>query len=385
MKITVVGIGYVGLSIGLLLAKEHDVTFFDIDNKKIDLINKRQSSLKEAAINKLLCKTKNINATSSEELAYKDATFIILSLPTNLKVNKLDTSIIEISVSNILKINKKATIVIKSTVPIGFTEYLRNRFHYNDIIFSPEFLREGSTIHDQLYPSRTIVGNESRNSQLFLDILTDISVEKDSPSLLVDSSEAEAIKLFSNAYLAQKIAFFNELDTFAEMQNLDSKKIIEAIGYDQRIGNSHNNPSFGFGGYCLPKDIKQLEYHFKEIPAPIITSISESNLLRKIHIAKMILNSSAKTIGIYRINSKKDSDNCRESSTIDVAKLLKSSGKDVIIFEPLINQKKFLGCPLINDFNEFIKYSDIIVANRIDDALRKCNSKVFTRDIFQYD
>ncbi|HHJ7204946.1 TPA: nucleotide sugar dehydrogenase, partial [Streptococcus pyogenes] len=356
MKITVVGIGYVGLSIGLLLAKEHDVTFFDIDNKKIDLINKRQSSFKEAAINKLLCKAKNINATSSEELAYKDATFIILSLPTNLKVNKLDTSIIEISVSNILKINKKATIVIKSTVPIGFTEYLRNRFHYNDIIFSPEFLREGSTIHDQLYPSRTIVGNESRNSQLFLDILTDISVEKDSPSLLVGSSEAEAIKLFSNAYLAQKIAFFNELDTFAEMQNLDSKKIIEAMGYDQRIGNSHNNPSFGFGGYCLPKDIKQLEYHFKEIPAPIITSISESNLLRKIHIAKMILNSSAKTIGIYRINSKKDSDNCRESSTIDVAKLLKSSGKDVIIFEPLINQKKFLGCPLINDFNEFIKY-----------------------------
>ncbi|HER3339666.1 TPA: UDP-glucose/GDP-mannose dehydrogenase family protein, partial [Streptococcus pyogenes] len=283
MKITVVGIGYVGLSIGLLLAKEHDVTFFDIDNKKIDLINKRQSPLKEAAINKLLCKAKNINATSSEELAYKDATFIILSLPTNLKVNKLDTSIIEISVSNILKINKKATIVIKSTVPIGFTEYLRNRFHYNDIIFSPEFLREGSTIHDQLYPSRTIVGNESRNSQLFLDILTDISVEKDSPSLLVGSSEAEAIKLFSNAYLAQKIAFFNELDTFAETQNLDSKKIIEAMGYDQRIGNSHNNPSFGFGGYCLPKDIKQLEYHFKEIPAPIITSISESNLLRKIH------------------------------------------------------------------------------------------------------
>ncbi|VGR49002.1 UDP-glucose 6-dehydrogenase [Streptococcus pyogenes] len=226
MKITVVGIGYVGLSIGLLLAKEHDVTFFDIDNKKIDLINKRQSSLKEAAINKLLCKAKNINATSSEELAYKDATFIILSLPTNLKVNKLDTSIIEISVSNILKINKKATIVIKSTVPIGFTEYLRNRFHYNDIIFSPEFLREGSTIHDQLYPSRTIVGNESRNSQLFLDILTDISVEKDSPSLLVGSSEAEAIKLFSNAYLAQKIAFFNELDTFAEMQNLDSKKLL---------------------------------------------------------------------------------------------------------------------------------------------------------------
>ncbi|VHJ40467.1 UDP-glucose 6-dehydrogenase [Streptococcus pyogenes] len=231
MKITVVGIGYVGLSIGLLLAKEHDVTFFDIDNKKIDLINKRQSPLKEAAINKLLCKAKNINATSSEELAYKDATFIILtfiilSLPTNLKFNKLDTSIIEISVSNILKINKKATIVIKSTVPIGFTEYLRNQFHYNDIIFSPEFLREGSTIHDQLYPSRTIVGNESRNSQLFLDILTDISVEKDSPSLLVGSSEAEAIKLFSNAYLAQKIAFFNELDTFAEMQNLDSKKLL---------------------------------------------------------------------------------------------------------------------------------------------------------------
>lgn len=385
MKITVVGVGYVGLSIGVLLAREHVVTFFDIDNKKVDLINKRQSPLKENAIKKFLHEAKNINATTSEELAYKDATFIILALPTNLKMNKLDTSYVEITIDNILKINKKATIVVKSTVPIGFTKYLRNRFNYNDIIFSPEFLREGYTIHDQLYPSRIIVGNESKNSQLFLDIMMKIAVEENLPTLLIGSSEAEAIKLFSNAYLAQKIAFFNELDTFAEMQNLDSKKIIEGMGYDWRIGNSYNNPSFGFGGYCLPKDVKQLEYHFKDISAPIITSINKSNLFRKVHIAKMILNSSAKTIGIYRINSKKKSDNCRESSTIDVVRHIKRSGRDVVIFEPLIKDKMFLDCPIINDFNEFSAHSDIIVANRIDDILMKYNSKVFTRDIFQYD
>ncbi|MBA2796649.1 nucleotide sugar dehydrogenase [Streptococcus porcinus] len=385
MKITVVGVGYVGLSIGLLLSKENDVTLFDIDSKKIDLINNRQSFLEESAITELLRSAKNIRATTSKELAYKEATFIILALPTNLKDNALDTSTIEAVIEDILTFNRQATIIIKSTVPIGFTEYLRKKFFYNKIIFSPEFLREGLTVHDNLYPSRIIVSNEAENSKLFLKLLKKIAVTESPPYLLTKSSEAEAIKLFSNAYLAQKIAFFNELDTFSELHHLNSEKIIEGMGYDSRIGNAHNNPSFGFGGYCLPKDTKQLEYHFRNISAPLITNINNSNLSRKRHITKMILTRNVTTIGIYRINSKADSDNYRDSSIIDIIEILKNKGRKIVIFEPLIREQTILGCSVINDFNTFTAISELIVANRMDDQVKKYREKIFTRDVFHKD
>ncbi len=385
MKITVVGVGYVGLSIGLLLSKENDVTLFDIDSKKIGLINNKQSFLEETAIKKLLLKAKNIRATTSKELAYKEASFIILALPTNFKNKTFDTSAIEAVIQDILSYSREATIIIKSTVPIGFTEYLRKRFFYNNIIFSPEFLREGFTVHDNLYPSRIIVSNESEKSKLFLKLLKRIAVTESPPYLLTRSSEAEAIKLFSNAYLAQKIAFFNELDTFSELYHLNSEKIIEGMCYDSRIGNVHNNPSFGFGGYCLPKDTKQLEYHFKNISAPLITNINNSNLSRKVHIAKMILSKDVTTIGIYRINSKADSDNYRDSSIIDIIEILKNKGRKIVIFEPLIREQTILGCSVINDFNSFTAVSELIVANRMDEQVKKYREKIFTRDVFHKD
>ncbi|VTS14076.1 nucleotide sugar dehydrogenase [Streptococcus pseudoporcinus] len=385
MKITVVGVGYVGLSLGLLLSKENDVTLFDSDSKKIELINKRQSFLEEAAIKELLRRAKNIRATTSKELAYKGATFIILALPTNLEDHALNTSAIDAVIKDILTFNREATIIIKSTVPIGFTEYLRKKYFYHSIIFSPEFLREGLTVHDNLYPSRIIVSNESKHSELFLNLLRKVAVTKKPPYLLTRSSEAEAIKLFSNAYLAQKIAFFNELDTFAELHHLNSKKIIEGMCYDSRIGNAHNNPSFGFGGYCLPKDSKQLESHFKNISAPLMTNINNSNVSRKMHIAKMILSRNVTTIGIYRINSKTDSDNYRDSAIINIIDILKNNGREVIIFEPLIREQTILGCPVINDFTKFTTSSDLIVANRMDDQVKKYRKKVYTRDAFHKD
>ena len=386
MKITVVGVGYVGLSLATLLSQDNDVIAYDIDNIKIDLINKRISPIKDKDIETFF-KTKRLNlqATNDYKLAFKDSEYIIICTSTNYdeKTNKFDTTSVENVIQKILKINTFSTIVIKSTVPVGYTDKIKEQYKINSIIFSPEFLREGNALFDNLYPSRIIVGGETLKGIEFAEILKKASLKKDVEIKVMKASEAEAVKLFANTYLALRIAFFNELDTFAESKKLNSKNIIDGISLDGRIGNYYNNPSFGYGGYCLPKDTKQLKSDYDNIPENLISAIINSNETRKRYISDLILKTNPSIIGIYRLIMKKDSTNFRESAILDIIeKINKKNNKiKIIIYEPLLKINTFNGFEIVNDFNIFQAQSDIILANRVDETIKN-NKKIYTRDIY---
>lgn len=388
MKIAVAGIGYVGLSNSILLAQHNDVFAYDIVLGKVNLINERVSPITDSEMEKYL-KDKNLKllATVDANEAFIDAKYIIVSTPTNydLKKDFFDTSSVESVIEIILKLNKEATIIIKSTVPVGYTEHLRQIYNYEDIYFSPEFLREGRALYDNLYPSRIIVGGTNEKAEKFALLLQEAALDKAVPVVLTDSSEAEAIKLFANTYLAMRVSFFNELDTYAEICGLSSKQIIEGICYDPRIGDNYNNPSFGYGGYCLPKDTKQLLANYKNVPNEIMKAIVKSNQTRKDHIAKMILSRNPEKVGIYRLAMKMNSDNFRQSSIQGVMQRIKEKGVEIIIFEPTLEDNTFYGCKVVNDFEEFASTSDIIVANRMTKDLSNFQEKVYSRDIFERD
>ncbi len=387
MKITVAGVGYVGLSLATLLSQQNDVIAYDIDRDRINLINNRVSPIKDKEI-EMFFKTKKLNlqATSDYKLAFKNSEYIIICTPTNYdeKTNEFDTTSVENVIQKILKTNPSSTIVIKSTVPVGYTDKIKEQYKINFIIFSPEFLREGYALFDNLYPSRIIVGSKNSKGIEFAKLLKKASLNKDGVEIkMMSSSEAEAVKLFANTFLALRIAFFNELDTFAESKNLDSKNIIDGISSDSRIGNYYNNPSFGYGGYCLPKDTKQLKSNYNNIPENLISAIINSNKTRKKFICESILKYNPNVIGVYRLTMKKDSTNFRESAILDIIKKIhkKNNKVRIIIYEPLLQIHSFDRLEIVNNFNAFQEQSDIILANRVDEKLKN-NSKVYTRDIY---
>jgi len=386
LKITVVGSGYVGMSLSVLMAQNNDVTVLEIDKNKIEKINKKQSTIKDEELENFLKKeTLTLTATIDKEIAYSDARFIIIATPTNFDEtkNSFDTSTLEGVIKDALRLNNDALIIIKSTVPIGFTKSLQDKHKTDRIIFSPEFLREGSALKDNLYPSRIIIGGFSNLAKEFGKLLK-ISCEDDHAKLLyVNSSEAEAIKLFSNTYLAMRVSFFNELDSYTLANDLDTESIIEGICLDDRIGFGYNNPSFGYGGYCLPKDTKQLLAHYGSIPQNLVESIVRSNETRKAFLTEKILNQNPNVVGIHRLIMKEGSDNFRFSSIKDIIGDLISAGIKIIIFEPLIKESNFNGIEVENDLDKFKERSEIIVANRMSNDLNDCISKIFTRDIFR--
>lgn len=388
MKITVVGAGYVGLSNAIILSQYNDVIIYDILEEKIDLINNKQSTVFDSCITQYL-QNKNLNliATTDFYKAYKNADYIIIATPTNYdpKTNCFDTRSIEIIIKNVLSINPDAIMVIKSTVPIGYTKEIKEEFKTDNIIFSPEFLREGKALYDNLYPSRIVVGEKSERAETYASLLLEGAKRIDIPVLYTDSSEAEAIKLFSNTYLAMRIAYFNELDSFAEINALDAKSIIEGVGFDARIGDYYNNPSFGYGGYCLTKDTMQLLANYNNVPQNIVSAIVDANMTRKNHIAEMILTRNPETVGIYRLSMKMDSDNFRDSAIFAIISRLKEEKIKIVIYEPTIMTDCFKNLTVIKDLDEFIRISDLIVANRLSDEIKVVKDKVYTRDIYNRD
>lgn len=391
MKIAIAGTGYVGLSNAILLAQHHQVHAVDIIEEKVNMINQGKSPLADKEIEEYLANASlNLTATTDAELAYREADFVIISTPTNYdeKKNYFDTSSVEAVIELVRKVNPGAVMIIKSTIPVGYTESICEKYHTERILFSPEFLREGQALKDNLYPSRIIVGFKAGNQEMrkaaetFAQLLQEGAIKQDIPTLFLNLTEAEAVKLFANTYLALRVSFFNELDTFSEMKGLDAKQIIEGIGLDPRIGMHYNNPSFGYGGYCLPKDTKQLLANYDHVPNNIMEAIVEANKTRKDFIAEQILERTKKTVGIYRLAMKANSDNYRQSSILGVMERIRAKGVEIIIFDPGLKEEQFDHFKVIRDFDEFCRRSEVIVANRMDDMLKPVEEKVYTRDIY---
>jgi len=388
MKIAVVGIGYVGLSLAILLSQKNEVMALDIMPEKIDKINKRISPIADKEIQEFFDKKNlNLKATLDYREAFECAEFIIISTPTNYDNTKkcLDTTSIEDIVQKVKKLNIDATMVIKSTVPIGFTDEMKKKYKIDNILFSPEFLREGKALHDNLYPSRIIIGEKSERAKIFANLLKESSLKQDVDVKFMNSAEAEAVKLFANTYLALRVAYFNELDTYAEIKGLNIKDIIDGICLDPRIGEYYNNPSFGYGGYCLPKDTKQLKATYRDVPENLISAIVQSNVTRKDYIAQKIISKKPNVVGFYRLTMKSNSSNFRFSSIQGVIKRIKAEGIKVVIYEPMLENDEFLNSKVIKNINEFKAISNIIVANRMHDEILDVKDKVYTRDLFNRD